>query len=143
MGKIKCNDNECGYEPKSGELINGSHQFKEWECPKCGLWQNLPSEPTAEDRAFEAIERKQCENKCHPLLNPESKHYAMVDGVEAICRMEQMYTTEELMVWSKITAMKYRLRIGNKDEVLKESVKIDTYEAYYEYLEEKLNASRD
>ena len=51
----------------------------------------------------------------HPLLNPESKHYSMVDGVEAIIRMEEMFTTDELMSWAKISAMKYRLRIGAKD----------------------------
>ena len=90
----------------------------------------------AEDMAFEVIERKQEVNKIHPLLNPDSPHYKMVDGVEAIERMEQMYSTEDLMGWAKISAMKYRLRIGNKDDVLKEAVKIAGYEAYYKYLED-------
>jgi len=76
------------------------------------------------------------DNKEHPLLNPESTHYAMVDGIEAISRMEQMYTVEELMVWSKISAMKYRLRIGHKDHTEKESNKIKTFENYYTYLSE-------
>lgn len=76
----------------------------------------------------------------HPLLNPDSPHYSMVDGIESIERMEQMYTVEELMVWAKITAMKYRLRIGKKDDVSKESKKIETYEAYYSYLKGKANA---
>ena len=71
----------------------------------------------------------------HPLLNKESKHYSMIDGVEAIERMEQMYTNEELKIWCKMTAMKYRLRIGNKDDVSKEAKKIATYEAYYKYLD--------
>ena len=75
----------------------------------------------------------------HPLLNPESQHYAMVDGVEAIQRMEQMYSEEELAIWAKITAMKYRLRIGNKDDAEKEAVKIRTYEAYFKYLYERIN----
>jgi len=73
----------------------------------------------------------------HPLLNPESKHYSMVDDIEAIERMEQMYTTGDLMIWAKCTAMKYRLRIGNKDDVQKEAKKIETYEAYYTYLKGK------
>ena len=72
----------------------------------------------------------------HPLLNKESSHYSMIDGVEAIERMEEMYTVEELKIWSKMTAMKYRLRIGKKDDVVKEAKKIETYEAYYKYLEE-------
>ena len=71
----------------------------------------------------------------HPLLNPDSKHYQMIDGVESIERLEQMYTQSELMTWAKITAMKYRMRIGNKDGAEKEVGKIKTYEAYYKYLE--------
>lgn len=46
--------------------------------------------------------------KQHPLLNPDSKHYSILDGVEAIERLEQMYTTDELAIWANITAMKYR-----------------------------------
>jgi len=46
----------------------------------------------------------------HPLLNPESTHYQMVDGVEAIERLEEMFTSEERMIWAKITAMKYKNR---------------------------------
>lgn len=70
----------------------------------------------------------------HPLLNPDSPHYSMVDGVESIERMEQMYSKAELATWANITAMKYRLRIGKKDEVRKEATKIANYEAYYKYL---------
>lgn len=73
----------------------------------------------------------------HPLLNPDSPHYQMIDGVEAIERMEQMYSTSDLLAWAKITAMKYRLRIGNKDDPSKEVVKINGYEAYYKYLSKK------
>ena len=72
----------------------------------------------------------------HPLKNPESKHYQMIDGVEAVERLEQMYSVEELAVWAKISAMKYRLRIANKDAVEKEATKIRGFEAYYKYLME-------
>jgi hypothetical protein len=75
----------------------------------------------------------------HPLLNPHSPHYKMVDDVEAITRMEQMYCTRDLMAWANLSAMKYRLRIGNKDDVVKEAGKIKTYEAYYKYLKGLLN----
>ena len=80
----------------------------------------------------------------HPLLNPQSKHYHMVDGIEAITRLEQMYSLEELAIWAKITAMKYRLRIGHKDSPEKEIKKIHTYEDYYEYLVKtgELNAEK-
>ena len=72
----------------------------------------------------------------HPLKNPESKHYQMIDGVEAVERLEQMYSKEELAVWAKISAMKYRLRIANKDAVEKGATKIRGFEAYYKYLME-------
>ena len=73
----------------------------------------------------------------HPLLNPESTHYNMVDDVEAIVRMEQMYATGQLMNWAMISAMKYRLRIGHKDDSSKEVKKIRTFEAYYKYLQQR------
>jgi hypothetical protein len=78
----------------------------------------------------------------HPLINPESKHYSMFDGVEAITRMEQLFTTEELMTWAKLTSFKYRLRVGKKEQVDSQSdiKKIITYENYYKYLENKQNA---
>jgi len=129
----------CKKELVYGSRLNIDNKTKTWECPECDHWSPNMIEPTAEDKAFEVIELKQMANQKHPLLNPDSKHYSMVDGVEAISRMEDMYPKHELMVWAKITAMKYRLRIGNKDDVAKEAKKIETYEAYYAYLKESLN----
>ena len=126
----------CGKTLPYESRINIGINF--WACPECWVLSPNQLEPTAEDEAFEEIERRQQAGIVHPLLNPESKHYSMVDDVEAIIRMEQLYSTEELMVWAKITSMKYRLRIGNKDDVLKEAKKIETYEAYYMYLKEKV-----
>ena len=71
----------------------------------------------------------------HPLLNPDSKHYEMIGGVQAIELLEAMYTVDELMAWAKLNAMKYRLRIGDKDDPEKEIAKIKTYEAYWRYLD--------
>lgn len=71
----------------------------------------------------------------HPLLNADSKHYEMVGGMEAIEIMESIFTVEELKAWAKLTAMKYRLRIGKKDDPTKEIKKIKTFEDYYEYLD--------
>ena len=92
------------------------------------------------DRQFNEAKAKAEASIPHPLLNPDSTHYQMCDGVEAITRMEQMYSTKELMIWAKITAMKYRLRIGNKDEIARENTKIKGYEAYYKYLKNKWGA---
>ena len=76
----------------------------------------------------------------HPLINKESSHYSMFDGVEAIERMEALFTTKDLMAWAKLTSFKYRLRIGKKEQVDSSSdvKKIITYEKYYNYLEKKL-----
>jgi len=73
----------------------------------------------------------------HPLLNPNSRHYDQPDGREGIELLESMFTTEQLKSWALITAMKYRLRIGRKDDGEKELLKIKTYEDYYKYLNEK------
>lgn len=77
----------------------------------------------------------QYEYSSHPLLNAESKHYEMIGGMEAIEMMESMFTIEELKAWAKLTAMKYRLRIGKKDDPTKEIKKIKTFEDYYRYLD--------
>jgi len=74
----------------------------------------------------------------HPLVNEDSPHYKMLGGVQSIHLMEEIFTTEELMAWAKITAFKYRMRIGKKDDPTMEVKKIKTFEEYYEYLENKL-----
>lgn len=76
----------------------------------------------------------------HPLINEDSPHYKMLGGVQSIALMEAMFTTDELMAWAKITAMKYRLRIGKKlgNYAEAEVNKIMTFENYYNYLEQKL-----
>jgi hypothetical protein len=82
----------------------------------------------------------------NPLLNPESPHYQMLGGLEAIEIMESLFTKEELMAWAKLTSYKYRLRIGSKkhndsiyEGIISDGKKILTYEAYYTYLKEKGN----
>jgi len=58
----------------------------------------------------------------------------MLDDVEAVEYMERIYTIKELMAWAKITSMKYRLRVGKKDDLTKEMKKVQTYDNYYKYL---------
>lgn len=69
----------------------------------------------------------------HPLVSEDSSHYIILDD-EAIVQFEKMFTTEELLAWSKITYYKYMFRLGKKDEVSKELAKMKTYEDYYMYL---------
>jgi len=75
----------------------------------------------------------------HPLLNPESTHYQMFDGTEAITVLEAIMSTTELMAWCRGNIYKYRLRVGNKstDKSVSDIEKIKTYEAYYAYLKEE------
>ena len=81
-----------------------------------------------------AIPRHEIMQK-HPLINEDSPHYTMPGGQEAIELLEAMFEPDEMMAWAKITAMKYRLRIGKKDDPSKEIEKIRTFEAYYEHLQ--------
>jgi len=116
---------KCKYITKNGDVIERTPNGN--VCPNCGNIGYMVKMGSSDGKTL------------HPLLNPESKHYSMIDGVEAIERMEQMYSIEDLMAWAKLTAMKYRLRIVNKDDVVKEAKKIATFEAYYEYLEGRLH----
>ena len=93
---------------------------------------NLEEMNSVEEEAWNKLQSKQV-NK-HPLLNDDSEHYKYLDGRESIELMEAMFTRDELVAWAKLNAMKYRLRIGLKDNPEKEMKKIKTYEAYYKYL---------
>lgn len=77
-------------------------------------------------------------NTNHPLLNPDSKHYEIWSGTQAVEMMERMFSDEELIAWCKVTIMKYRLRIGKKDAIESDAKKIATYEAYLDYLQKKV-----
>ena len=82
------------------------------------------------------IEDDTVEAREHPLLNSDSSHYSLFDD-EAIEQFEKMFTTEELMAWSKLNYYKYMFRLGKKDGLDKEVKKMRTYEDYYNYLKEK------
>lgn len=131
------------------EIIDASDAYKAQQgdnCVMCGdPLEKVPyfyeSEPCC-TKCWKEISQQQLTKPFHPLINPESTHYQMIGGVEAIEEMEKMYSIEELMSWAKLSAMKYRLRIGNKDDPTKEIIKIKGFEAYYKYLEEKLDVSK-
>ena len=76
----------------------------------------------------------------HPLLNPNSSHYCMFDGLQAIEILEQLMTPQELMAWCRGNIYKYRLRVGNKDsDGVSDLAKIETYENYYNYLKDRFD----
>lgn len=74
--------------------------------------------------------------KEHPLKNPDSKHYELWDGYESIEALEAIMTKEELIGWCKGNILKYRMRIGKKDDPRAEVRKIITYEKYLKHLME-------
>ena len=113
----------CDYQVQHIDKVQRADDDKQWTCPSCGLknWFNESD--------------LKVEEPTHPLLNEDSKHYEMIGGVQAIEYLESMFTKEELKAWAKVTAMKYRLRIGKKDDPSKEIKKIKTFEEYYLYLE--------
>lgn len=73
----------------------------------------------------------------HPLLNPNSTHYQLWSGVESIELIESYLTVDELIGACKFNILKYRLRIGKKDDLEKDMTKIKTYEDYLAYLQAK------
>ena len=70
----------------------------------------------------------------HPLKNPNSRYYEIIDGIESIDVMEGVMKGSELKGWCKGNILKYQLRLGKKDSVESDIAKIATYKAYFEYL---------
>ncbi len=86
-----------------------------------------------------AIQKVNCKEKLdsskHPLKNEASKHYELWKDLEVIELIEKVLTKEELIGACKFNILKYRLRVGNKDETGKELQKIKDYENYLKFLE--------
>jgi len=74
----------------------------------------------------------------HPLKNPDSPHYELIAGIEAIEVLEAMFPKEEMKAWAKISYMKYQLRLGKKDDLPKELRKMDSFKTYWEHLNEEV-----
>lgn len=89
-------------------------------------------------RAFSVEEvgcKEKLDNLKHPLKNEASKHYELWKDLEVIELIEKVLTKEELIGACKFNILKYRLRIGNKDDELKELSKVKDYENYLKFLE--------
>ena len=79
--------------------------------------------------------KEKLESSKHPLKNEASKHYELWKDLEVIELIEKVLTKEELIGACKFNILKYRLRVGNKDETGKELQKIKDYENYLKFLE--------
>lgn len=67
-------------------------------------------------------------------VGKHDKHY-LESVVEPIKVMEKMFTKEELKGFIKGNILKYRLRMGHKDDIQKEMDKISVYEQWLAKLE--------
>ena len=67
-------------------------------------------------------------------VEKHDKHY-LESVVEPIKVMEKLFTKEELKGFIKGNILKYRLRMGHKDEIQKEMDKIRVYEQWLAKLE--------
>ena len=67
-------------------------------------------------------------------VDKHDKHY-LESVVEPIKVMEKMFTKEELKGFIKGNILKYRLRVGHKDDIQKEMDKIRVYEQWLAKLE--------
>lgn len=61
------------------------------------------------------------------VKNPKSTHYEVLPGVEAIDIIKQTLTHDEYIGFLKGNVLKYQLRLGKKDNVDKEIIKIKDY----------------
>ena len=67
-------------------------------------------------------------------VGKHDKHY-LESVVEPIKVMEKLFTKEELKGFIKGNILKYRLRMGHKDDIQKEMDKIRVYEQWLAKLE--------
>ena len=61
------------------------------------------------------------------VKNKDVNHYDIFPGTEAIDIMKKVLTKEEYRGYLKGNILKYQLRLGKKDDVTKELVKIKDY----------------
>lgn len=61
--------------------------------------------------------------------NPHSTHYELWNGFEAIDVLKNSLTEDEYKGFLKGNILKYQLRLGKKDNVDKEIIKIKDYQA--------------
>jgi len=70
------------------------------------------------------LEVQEMSNK---VKNPNVLHYEIYPNVEAIDIMKKMLSKDEYIGYLKGNILKYQLRLGKKDDVTKELVKIKDY----------------
>lgn len=77
---------------------------------------------------YEELKEWEDTNEQNLVKNPNSKHYELYPGTEAIDVIKKMLTPEEYKGFLKGNVLKYQLRLGKKDNVEKEIIKIKDYQ---------------
>ena len=79
------------------------------------------------DEAQPVTDNKE-QNSTSLVKNPASTHYELWDGFESIDVIKEILTPEEYRGFLKGNILKYQLRLGKKDAVEKEMIKIKDYQ---------------
>ena len=108
--------------------------YKGWKLPKRYADENATE---IEKAMFESF-KKSADKHHGPHTEKESdavhspKHYAVFDDIEAIEVIARSMTQEMFKGYCFGNLLKYRLRVGGKDEVMQELGKADKYKELYE-----------
>ena len=127
------------YETFAGCIPDGMNYNKE-------LDKLVPDVASVADECFSGIKIKfekvvdyvdQKENiSCK---NEKSKHYELWKDFEAIDVLKNCLTKDEFIGFLKGNILKYQLRLGKKDDVSKEMIKIKDYQNELNHLLKELN----
>lgn len=63
--------------------------------------------------------------------------------ISTIIQLERIWGTRNTMIWCEMTAFKYRSRMGKKDSLEKEMVKINWYEFMASHLKDKIGTEEE
>lgn len=109
--------------------------YKGWKLPKRYAEENATE---VEKAMFETFKKSADKHAGGPHTEKESdavhspKHYAVFDDIEAIEVIARSMTQEMFKGYCFGNLLKYRLRVGGKDEVMQELGKADKYKELYE-----------
>ena len=99
-----------------------------------GVWIDPDRKIVHEDYVHRGYSAGFADFICASLLEAvhSPKHYAVFDDIEAIEVIARSMTQEMFKGYCFGNLLKYRLRVGGKDEVMQELAKSDKYKELYE-----------
>lgn len=125
---MKYHNDDSGETTEMPENILNATIFIEFLEDKPGFPQS--------NEVFELVKTKETYDK-----HGSASHYDD-QRINVIHQMEAVWGTHAVMIWCEITAFKYRMRIGKKDNPSLELKKIKWYETMAKYLKDKQEPNR-